>query len=231
MTSKPVKTPRKPVAGSVSTNGDDHCVVCDADVSRGSAGARSRRALHAQAASELRSSLLLCDQTLSAYFVTGREVFLCGSCTNRANKITTCRHKRDRFEQELAEHSSFISKSTALWKSRTRFKRMQTLDSVSDWQTPPKSRQIPSSPGLRLSGGRIQRVDPATVSQPLKKLRGNTPTKLPLPVKPCAPMPTLQSHVLVHAAQLVHPQVLLLPAPSAPSVQMSQVWMAKPKVN
>ena len=98
----------------------DKCIICSADVSLRSLGARTRWNLQSTvpSAAALRETIKFCfylfDGEVSQYLGAGKAAFVYGSCTCRLNRFDTTRRKYEAVKEDLEEQTREI---LALWQS------------------------------------------------------------------------------------------------------------------
>ena len=229
-------TPRKlTVKDALCQSIDSVCLVCFSDVSRAQAK-RGRRCINSNAvgADETRFLLSAVDEDLNDLFssFSSKPIHICSSCHNRLSRLQTAVKKKNDLELTIEKETNSLKHSIATFKKEfMAWKRCRSTTRPSKHPTSTsstKSKKAHTSPMTVMTSEaertpsklpRIAHLDPRQ-SGNLKRLRGTTPTKIPLPIQPRAPMPTVQLSTMndssIRQMTLTVLAQQITPSPTAP---------------
>lgn len=180
----------------------DRCCVCNVDVSLQTIGARQRRSLLTDAGSGLRKTLSFVDPGFDTVTDTGTGTvqFVCGVCANKLKQLANKKRKCDLLLGEIEKEKMEMKKGMSVFKTTVISKRMTVVGSG---------------------------VSPSYKKRPAA-VKG-TPTKLPVPIHPCAPRSVLSPTNPTTKAKLTvsrnRPTPTKVPVPIHPYAPMPVVYV------
>ena len=201
-------TPKKAIIHNIPPSSSE-CMLCNADVRKGTSFSKGRRCVTGSACLTLRQTLSVIEPAMNEFWqhmsVTGTDLYVCYGCSNKIIKFQRTLDRRKLIQQELEDNKKGLVENLMRVKTKhIRWKRTTPSQADSDTDTDSdRLVHMTSRPTPRPTGFVTVTTDVPFLSvssmiphgTPKKSYKfikgGHTPQKIPVPISPARPMPKL----------------------------------------